>query len=157
MSDSPCSVLPNPPVSKPNSKTEKGSLSCHTFSRVFGIPARRHIHWRNSHPSHASRHDSGIGMLLPYLLRIQGYNGEPCTVDGIYHLLTASRCVTRYVGEKNFRLLSFSAKAASQVIIDKTRSLQVSITNRRSKELKALFFHIPAHGIGLGRRYRNLT
>ena len=112
---------------------------------------------RNSHPSHASRHDSGIGMLLPYLLRIQGYNGEPCTVDGIYHLLTASRCVTRCVGEKNFRLLFFSAKAASQVIIDKTRSLQVSITNRRSKELKASFFHIPAHGIGLGRRHRNLT
>ena len=131
--------------------------TCHTFSRVFGIPARRHIHRRNSHPSHASRHDSGIGMLLPYLLRIQGYNGEPCTVDGIYHLLTTSRCVTRCVGEKNFRLLFFSAKAASQVIIDKTRSLQVSITNRRSKELKASFFHIPAHGIGLGRRHRNLT
>ena len=43
------------------------------------------------------------------------------------------------------------------MIIDKPRSLQMSVANGRPEEFESPFFHILAHSIGFGRRYRNLT
>ena len=51
--------------------------------------------------------------------------------------------------------LSFSANAVRQVIVDKSCRLQVGVTNRAAEEFESPFFHVFAHGIGLGRGYRN--
>ena len=55
------------------------------------------------------------------------------------------------------RNLSFSANAVRQVIVDKSCRLQVGVTNRAAEEFESPFFHVLAHGIGLGRGYRNLA
>ena len=46
----------------------------------------------------------------------------------------------------------FSADTIYQVIIHKACGLQVGITDGRSKEFKATFFHIFAHGVWFGSR-----
>jgi hypothetical protein len=49
------------------------------------------------------------------------------------------------------RYLSLSANAVRQVIVDKSCRLQVGVTNRAAEEFESPFFHVFAHGIGLGR------
>ena len=52
---------------------------------------------------------------------------------------------------QSMRYLSLSANAVRQVIVDKSCRLQVGVTNRAAEEFESPFFHIFAHGIGLGR------
>ena len=66
----------------------------------------------------------------------------PCFPPGLFFMRLYG-CVPE------FRI--FSANAVLQVIVDKPRSLQVGVTNRRSEEFEAALFHILAHGIRLGR------
>lgn len=54
-------------------------------------------------------------------------------------------------------ILPFPANAIRQMVVDKPRSLQMGIANGRAEELESPFFHVFAHGIGLGRGYRNLA
>lgn len=51
----------------------------------------------------------------------------------------------------------FPANAIRQMVIDKPRGLQMGVADGRTEELESPFFHVFAHGVGLGRRYRNLA
>ena len=72
----------------------------------------------------------------------------PCFPPGLFFMRLYG-----YVPE--FRI--FSANAVLQVIVDKPRSLQVGVTNRSPEEFESSFFHVLAHGVGFGRRCRNLA
>ena len=50
--------------------------------------------------------------------------------------------------------LSFSTDAIRQMVVDESRGLEKGIADRRAEEFESSHFHVPAHGIGFGRRCR---
>ena len=51
----------------------------------------------------------------------------------------------------------FPADAAGQMIVDEPCGLQMGVADRGPEEFESPFFHVPAHGVGLGRRHRNFA
>ena len=48
-------------------------------------------------------------------------------------------------------LLDLAADTFCQMVVDKACCLQMRVANRAPEELESPFFHVLAHGIGLGR------
>ena len=54
--------------------------ACHPIGRLFGFPARRHLHRSHRYRHHAERHGRGIRRILPHLLRAECLARQSCAM-----------------------------------------------------------------------------